>query len=178
MNIQLGLNFIFHSSWRFLNICSVRRLHNSYLWVCSVSLAISVLVVHMSAIWYAESRIYLGTFVCLITLCFTYLHNRPNRPCRSVNECSSADVGSPARWLRYIELNQLGARIMKMHASPAAGRQLCWLAGWPAGRCKPTCRRRGIAISKHTCIHLCVCVYQIHMYIYNLIFTLCRSYVL
>jgi hypothetical protein len=87
---------------------------------------------------------------------------RPNRPLRSSTECSSADVGSPARWLRYIELNQLGARNMKMHASPAAGRQLCWLASWPAAvnQCADVAALPYRNIHVYTCVRACVYIYH------------------
>jgi hypothetical protein len=113
------------------------------------------------------------TCVYLITFCFTYLYNRPNRPWRSSNECIGVDVGSPARWLRYIELNQLGARIMKMHASPAAGRQQCWLAGWLAA----INQRADVAALPYRNIHVCTCACMcVYTYIYKLILTWCHSY--
>lgn len=83
---------------------------------------------------------------------------QPNMPRRSSNERSIAYVGSPARWLRYIELNQLEARIMKMHASPAAARQLCWLASRPAAinHCADVAALPYRNIHVYTCVRACV----------------------
>jgi hypothetical protein len=67
-------------------------------------------------------------YVYSVTLVsYSYVTDRL-KPWHSPNECSSANVGSHACQLWYVELNQLGANIMKMHASPAAwSREAGWL---------------------------------------------------
>jgi len=162
VNIQLGLSFILHSSWRFLNICTVRRLHDSYWWVCSVSVAISVLFVHLSAIWYPESRIYLGRLFTLIrSVSRTYITGRIGRVVVQTSvaalmlvalrdSCGTLNWTSwePGSWrcMRHLQLG--GSYAGWLVSRPAAVNQLADVAALPY---------------RNTHVYTCVCVYISHV---------------